>query len=134
MNQESSPTEDKQPEHAPGARASDHLANERTALAWIRTSLAIIGLGFVISRFGLLLRAQAQPALPPTTVHYSYILGLALVALGIITLIIALVSFLRVRLALERNQFQSTPHLLVFLMGSLALLGVCLFLYMWLVG
>src|SRR5215469_10943894 len=29
------------------------LLNERTFLAWPRTSLALIGLGFVVSRFGL---------------------------------------------------------------------------------
>jgi uncharacterized membrane protein YidH (DUF202 family) len=28
----------------------DHLANERTLLAWSRTSIAIIGLGFVVAR------------------------------------------------------------------------------------
>ncbi len=37
-------------------KVSDHLANERTFLAWIRTGLATITFGFVIERFGLLLR------------------------------------------------------------------------------
>jgi len=37
-------------------RASDHLANERTFLAWVRTSLGLIGLGFVLARMGLFLR------------------------------------------------------------------------------
>ncbi len=37
-------------------RVTDHLANERTFLAWIRTGLAIIAFGFVVERFGLLLR------------------------------------------------------------------------------
>lgn len=32
--------------------ATDHLANERTFLAWIRTSLAVIGLGFAVAKFG----------------------------------------------------------------------------------
>lgn len=31
----------------------DHLANERTLLAWSRTSIAIVGLGFVVARFAL---------------------------------------------------------------------------------
>ena len=35
---------------------TDHLANERTFLAWIRTGLATITFGFVVERFGLLLR------------------------------------------------------------------------------
>ena len=37
-------------------RLADHLANERTLLAWSRTSIAIIALGFVVARFGLLIR------------------------------------------------------------------------------
>ena len=57
-------------------KTNEHLANDRTGLAWIRTGLGIIGIGFVISRFGLLLRAQARPELPPSTIHYSTLLGL----------------------------------------------------------
>jgi putative membrane protein len=37
-------------------RQRDHQANERTFLAWLRTALALIGLGFAISRFGLFTR------------------------------------------------------------------------------
>lgn len=37
-------------------RVRDHLANLRTFMAWIRTSLALIGLGFVVARMGLFLR------------------------------------------------------------------------------
>ena len=38
---------------ATSKRATDHLANERTFLAWIRTGLATITFGFVVERFGL---------------------------------------------------------------------------------
>lgn len=113
---------------------NEHLANDRTGLAWVRTGLAIIGIGFVISRFGLLLRAQPRPDLPPSTLHYSSLLGLALVALGILTLGLALVSYLRIHLAIEQKQFPATPSFVVALMGLLTVLGVFLFLYMWLVG
>src|ERR671933_327093 len=37
-------------------RSTQFLANERTFLAWLRTSIAIIGLGFVVARFSLFLR------------------------------------------------------------------------------
>jgi putative membrane protein len=43
-------------------RTRDHLANERTFLAWIRTALALIGLGFVLARMGLFLRQIAAVA------------------------------------------------------------------------
>jgi putative membrane protein len=115
-------------------RTNEHLANDRTGLAWIRTGLAIIGIGFVISRFGLLLRAQARLDLPSSTLHYSSLLGLVLVALGVFTLVFALISYTRIHLAIEQGQFPSTPWFLVGLMGFLAILGILLFLYMWLVS
>ncbi len=41
------------------SRIRDHLANERTYLAWVRTALGLIGLGFVLARMGLFLRQLA---------------------------------------------------------------------------
>ena len=68
-----------------GARASDYLALERTFLAWIRTSLALMGFGFVVARFGLLLHELqiAQPTLLVGAHGFSTWLGTALVILGI---------------------------------------------------
>ena len=34
-------------------RARDHLANERTFLAWMRTGLAVVVFGFAIGRFAI---------------------------------------------------------------------------------
>ena len=42
-----------------GARATDVLANERTFLAYLRTSLSFIAFGFVIARFALFTREIA---------------------------------------------------------------------------
>lgn len=36
------------------------FASERTLLAWLRTGIAIVGLGFLVSRFGLILRVQQR--------------------------------------------------------------------------
>ena len=41
---------------------SDHAANERTYLAWVRTGIAVIAFGFVIERFNLFLLAIASSA------------------------------------------------------------------------
>jgi putative membrane protein len=40
-------------------RARDHLANERTFLAWVRTGAAIVVFGFAIGRFSIALRQIA---------------------------------------------------------------------------
>ncbi len=62
------------------------FASERTLLAWVRTGIAIVGLGFVVSRFGLFLRVLAVQLNPNHTIAgghgYSNALGIALVVLG----------------------------------------------------
>jgi putative membrane protein len=62
------------------------FASERTLLAWVRTGIAIVGLGFIVSRFGLFLRVlagQVNAGPDLTSGHgYSNLLGIALVLLG----------------------------------------------------
>ncbi|MBB5345508.1 YidH family protein [Tunturibacter empetritectus] len=63
-----------------------YFAAERTFLAWIRTGLGLMGIGFAVSRFGLFLRqiTAAQSHLPANTTGFSLWSGVALVALGVI--------------------------------------------------
>ena len=69
------------------AGPADHLANERTFLAWIRTSIALMGFGFVIVKFALFIR-QISVALgnkvPVPGKGYSAVIGVIMVALGAI--------------------------------------------------
>ena len=39
---------------------SDHAANERTFLAWVRTGIAVIAFGFVIEKFNLFVLTVAS--------------------------------------------------------------------------
>ena len=45
-------------------KATEHLANERTFLAWIRTSIAVITLGFVMAKFGRVAAGNCNAARP----------------------------------------------------------------------
>lgn len=67
------------------------LAVERTFLAWIRTSLAMTGFGFVVARFGLFLRelTPAQPTVPIRSFGFSLWIGTGLVVLGVAVNLIA---------------------------------------------
>jgi len=62
-----------------------YFAAERTFLAWIRTGLGLMGVGFAVARFGLFLRemgANASPLTPHTT-GLSVLSGVALVGIGV---------------------------------------------------
>src|SRR3954453_24242602 len=68
-------------------RVGDHLANERTFLAWIRTALGLIGLGFVLARMGLFLRSLALAGGMPRAGRVPpggefLVIGLVFLALG----------------------------------------------------
>jgi putative membrane protein len=58
-----------------------YFSAERTLLAWVRTSIAVMGLGFVVARFGLFLRSVGKP--DPARAHWlSLALGVAFVLIG----------------------------------------------------
>jgi putative membrane protein len=83
------------------------LAAERTLLAWVRTSLAMMGFGFVVARFGLFLRelaATAEPTSSATNAGMSLYFGTGLVVLGAITAILATAQHVRFVARLERKE------------------------------
>jgi putative membrane protein len=63
-----------------------YFAAERTFLAWIRTGLGLMGIGFAVSRFGLFFRqlTATNTHLPTRTTGLSLWSGVILVALGVI--------------------------------------------------
>lgn len=59
-------------------------ALERTLLAWIRTGLAMMGLGFVVAHFSLFLKEITQNNLEPPTPGLSFYFGITLIAFGVL--------------------------------------------------
>lgn len=88
-----------------GKRVTDHLANERTFLAWMRTGLATIAFGFVVERFGLLLRELGLKTDSIVSFHYSSFFGVSLTILGVIIMVVALINFLHMRRSIDAEQF-----------------------------
>lgn len=84
-----------------------YFAAERTYLAWIRTGLGLIGVGFAVSRFGLFLREftarQSQTKVTAST--HSVLSGVALVALGVIVLVAATFRHFQVTRELASGQW-----------------------------
>ncbi len=87
---------------------SDHLANERTYLAWVRTGIAIIALGFVVARFGLFLREISPLASSVPSIHFSSILGVALVLVGGFMELLALKRFVKNQERIRIGMYEPT--------------------------
>ncbi len=113
-------------------KASDHLANERTFLAWVRTGIAVMAFGFVIERFGILLRELGLRVgqTPVSTLNYSKWFGIAVTLIGIILLIVALFNFLQVRASLDREHYHPGILFPVVLTIIATLIGVLLAMYL----
>lgn len=107
-----------------------HQANERTMLAWIRTGIALMAFGFAISRFGLFLRqlaAAGSVALPAPQGLGSSWLGAALVAMGMVANLLAMVRYGRVYHAIERGEVGAPSSTLVYVVGTaVVLLGLAM--------
>ena len=113
-------------------RVTDHLANERTFLAWIRTGLATITFGFVIERFGLVVR-ELDPktrSLFVLSFHASSLIGVALTALGGIILVFALINFLHNRRSIDAEQFRSPAGFAIVLTILASVIGGLLAVYL----
>lgn len=109
------------------------MAAERTLLAWIRTSLALMGFGFVVARLGLFLRELAaqknQPA--PGSSGSSVWIGAALIGAGIVVSLAAAFQHLQ-RLKAFRAGAAMPPsggRLAVGLAVALGILGLLLAAY-----
>jgi putative membrane protein len=111
-------------------RAREHLANERTLLAWTRTSLTLIGVGFVVARFGLFLRTLESPGTPVARFSVSALIGIAAIVAGLVAGGAALVRFARARGQIEAGAYRAEYWPEALLMVMVGLLGVALAVYL----
>lgn len=106
----------------------EHQANERTFLAWLRTSIALIGFGFAIARFGLFLRELQSTVTPQNVPAHSFfssqILGNGLVIAGIICVALSLWRYNRVFGQIERGDYRASPLMVWVTAGVVMILGV----------
>jgi putative membrane protein len=113
-------------------RAREHLANERTLLAWVRTAIALMGLGFVVARFGLFLREIAatggSPAGPESA--YSTPIGILLVASGLVVMVVSTLRFLQARRQIERGAFAPEAYPEIIVVAVTLLAGGALVVYL----
>src|SRR5271166_3476518 len=113
---------------------ADYLAAERTFLAWIRTGLALMGLGFVVARFGLFLQslALAQTRLPLQQSGWSFWFGTALIVLGVAVQVLCTLAHVRLvrRLASGAPASGEPSTLAIAVAAVLAIIGLALAVYL----
>ncbi len=94
-------------------RARDHLANERTFLAWVRTGAAIVVFGFAIGRFAIAIRQLAAlQGHPVRTAGISVWLGSGTIAAGVVLVVAGLLRYRKTRAQLDAGTFEPAGFVL----------------------
>ena len=120
---------------------SDHAANERTFLAWVRTGIAVIAFGFVIEKFNVFMATVATSAFgdgaPQLRFHklsgpFGHYSGLALLFGGVAIILLATVRFVRTARWLDDGQEHSASSVRseLFLAAGLVLIVVSYGVYL----
>jgi len=112
-------------------RVADHLANERTFLAWVRTGIALVVFGFAIGRFAIAVRQfmQIQGHVPPTA-GLSVWLGTIAIVAGVLLTLAGLLRYRRTRAQLESGTFEPAGFVIDLVGILVALFGLALAFYL----
>lgn len=125
-------------------RSQQHLANERTFLSWVRTSIALIGLGFIISKFSFFLTEfrliiQRYPlgstGLPIdksnfTVDQISIWIGLGAVMLAILIILFALKNYRDTHKSIETQTYVSNHNIVYATTIIIVILSAIVFIYL----
>lgn len=114
-------------------KPNDHLANERTYLAWIRTGIGIMAFGFVVVKFSLFVKQIGLALGTKVTVPshgYSAIIGIVLVAFGLLAILFSYLQYRKTDQQLRSGTYQPSTVLTSVLTGVIMLISVVLIVYL----
>jgi len=114
-------------------KANDHLANERTYLAWVRTGIGIMAFGFVVVKFSLFVKQIGFVLKTKVTTPshgYSSIIGIVLVALGTLAILFAFLQYRKIEKQLKTGSYKPTTLLTTLLTGVIFLISILLIVYL----
>ena len=101
-------------------RYNDLAANERTYLAWMRTSLALIAFGFLLERFDMLVRYFAKQLSEGKIIENTPLgreAGIVLAALGLLIMVLSTIRFVTTTRLLKSEKEE------VYVTGSVLITG-----------
>jgi putative membrane protein len=115
------------PDNSNPNRARDHLANERTFLAWVRTGIAIIVFGFAIGRFSIALREFMKiQGYNSSTIGLSTWLGIISAVGGVLLIFAGLERYRKTRVQLDSNTFEPAGFVIDLVSYLLGIFGLIL--------
>lgn len=118
-----------------------HMANERTFLAWVRTSIGMMTLGFVIERFPMFAKQMAYYISKSSTSSqevidvinfknqfygYTSVFGILLISLGTLIGLSAFIRYLKVEKQINEDTYQSSLTLDVLITVLVFIVGIFL--------
>jgi uncharacterized membrane protein YidH (DUF202 family) len=113
-------------------RARDHLANERTFLAWVRTGVAVVVFGFAIGRFAIAIRqlvqlqGNASQGNVSRTAGLSVWIGTMAIFGGVVLTIAGLLRYRHTRAQLESGRFEPAGFIVDLVAILVVLFGLAL--------
>jgi putative membrane protein len=128
-------------------RSQQYLANERTFLSLVRTSIALIGLGFIISKFSFFLTefriiiyrySVDSPELNPYGTQSSFDqisnwIGIGTVSLAIVLILFGLKNYLSTHKSIKTQTYLPNQKAIYFTTAIIVFLSVFVFVYLVLV-
>jgi len=112
---------------------SDHLANERTFLAWIRTSVGIMAFGFVVVKFSLFVKQISMILGKGNVIQnrgYSAIVGIILVAVGTVTSVLSYLRYRQTARQLKEGNYNHSSLLITVITAFIFLVSALLIAYL----
>ncbi len=110
-----------------------HLANERTLLAWLRTSIGIMAFGFVVVKFSIFIKQLAflvgKDAVVPQS-GYSSFIGILLVAVGSIVILLAFIKYKQTERRIVSDSYKPSSKLVTFITTTILIISVLIILYL----
>lgn len=119
-------------------RLQQYLANQRTFLSWVRTSIALIGLGFAIERFSLFLQQFRLIANPDTTGNaasatahdYSALVGIGMIIVGTGLIVYALKNYLESNKTIASGKYIPKNAIIYTTSATIIGLGIIMIIFL----